>query len=184
MKEKKEEEMYKDERWLPVVGYEGWYDVSDFGRVKRVRAACGTQAGRILKPSITQGYEHVDLHKKGKDKTMRVHKLVAVAFIGTCPDGVEVNHIDGDKTNNCLNNLEYVTPSENRRHAFRIGLQSFRGENNNSSKLTEENVHEIRKVYGKEPLESIATRFGVSQQTIGDIINGRSWASLKEEGEE
>ena len=65
----KEEEMYKDERWLPIPDYEGWYDISDFGRVKRVMAACGAQVGRILKsPASGTGYYIANLYKHGDNQ--------------------------------------------------------------------------------------------------------------------
>ena len=186
MKEKNEEEMYKDERWLPVVGFEGIYDVSDFGRVRSIMKRKNTLVGRILKPSLNaSGYRHVGLHKDGKHNTLRVHRLAMMAFIGPCPNGEQINHIDGNKINNRLDNLEYVTASENTRHALSLGLRvALRGEAHCNSKLKETDVHKIRALFGKKTHAEIAEIFNVSRRNISHIANGSTWGWLKEEWEE
>ena len=174
MKEKKEEEMCKDERWLPVVGYEGWYDVSDWGRVKRIKAGKGAIAGRILSPqSDGCGYLRVVLYGDEERHQFSVHRLVMAAFIGPCQEGKEVNHKDGNKSNNRLDNLEYMTRHENIAHAFNLRLRvPLRGEEHGCAKLTEKRVRGIMKFLGQETQRSIAARFGVSQTTIWRIANG------------
>jgi len=173
------------ESWKEVVGYEGWYEISDLGRTKRIKAATNTYAGRILKPGLDgDGYHKVSLSKAGDIRSVKVHKMVITAFIGPRPEGKQINHIDGDKSNNRLDNLEYVTQSENMLHAYKIGLESQRGEKNNYSKLTEENVHEIRRLVGEESQKSMAKRFGVAQETINGVVKGRNWAWLKEEDDD
>ena len=167
------------ERWLPVVGYEEWYDVSDHGRVRRMARGNRTHVGKILSPGNVRGYEQVTMHMNNRRIQKKVHRLVAAAFIGQCPDGEEVNHIDGVKSNNYVGNLEYVTSSENATHAYVLGL-NHRGEAHGRSKLTEESVHMIRRLIGKESHRSIARRYHVCKGTIGDISTGRSWAWLKE----
>lgn len=98
------------ETWKPVVGYEGLYEVSDWGRVKSV----GRGKERILKLTPnTLGYLQVSLHKNGEQKTCKVHQLVMRAFVGECPDGYEVDHYDWDRKNNRLNNLRYIPAKEN-----------------------------------------------------------------------
>jgi len=174
-----------EERWLPVPDFEGWYDVSDFGRVRRVRAYKSTFVGKILKQRVSNsGYMQAFLCKNGKVKAMYAHRLVITSFVGPCPEGMEANHTDGNKTNNGLDNLEYVTHSENIQHAFNTGLRSLRGEKNNMSKLTEEDVRKIRKRLGKETQRVIAMDFNVSQQTISRIATGKLWGWVKEEEEE
>ncbi len=120
------------ERWLPVLGYEGVYEVSDQGRVKRVGKAArhgkgrggGARIGLVLAPQKQSGgYRAVQLWREGLMKRRLVHVLVALAFLGPPPERHEVNHIDGDKTRNGLTNLEYLTRSENNKHAYRIGLR-------------------------------------------------------------
>ena len=123
MKEIFEEEI-SEEIWEQVVGHEGLYDVSNFGNVMRVKANKGTFVGKILSPSGSSGYKNVTLFKNGKRKCALVHRLVMQSFVSPCPEGNEVNHKDGNKTNNRLDNLEYVTPSENILHAFAIGLRT------------------------------------------------------------
>ena len=140
----------KAERWLPVIGYEGWYEVSDLGRVKRVSAGQGAIAGRILSScGDGRGYLFVGLSINGTRRHYRVHRLVAVAFLGTCPEGKEVNHKDGNKTNNYLENLEYMTRSENMCHAYKTGLASQRDKNNGNSKLIEEKACKIMRLLEK-----------------------------------
>lgn len=104
------------EIWKDIPDYEGLYQVSNLGRVK------GLIRGKILKQSIlTNGYLNVWLSKDGRVKIKRVHRLVAMAFIPNPDNKPQVNHIDKDVTNNCVNNLEWVTASENQMHSYRFG---------------------------------------------------------------
>ena len=172
------------ERWRPIAGLDGYYEISDRGRVKRVKRGNRTFVGSILTPAITEaGYQRVDPCINNKPRSFFVHRLVADAFIGPCPEGKQVNHKDGDKTNNYVENLEYVTPSENTFHAYRIKLASNQGENNASSKLTEEDVHKIRRLLTEESIKAIAERFNVCYWTIYAIKRGYTWGWLKEEEE-
>lgn len=122
------------ERWLPVVGYEGLYAVSDLGRIKRVphlverRNRFGPFAyvvsERLLSKRIKRnGYEQVNLYKDGIMRSLLVHRLVMSAFVG--PSRLEVNHKNEIKTDNRLSNLEYVTSSENARYSSARGVESF-----------------------------------------------------------
>lgn len=107
-------ELVADEEWQPVHGYEGLYEVSSAGRIK---------GKRLLSLRLTSdGYRNVRLSKGGKCKNARVHRLIAIAFLPN-PDGLpEVNHIDGDKLNNRLDNLEWISSHENKMHGYRLGL--------------------------------------------------------------
>ena len=172
------------ERWRPVVGYEGWYDVSDLGHVRRMKSGHSTWIGRILKGTLNNcGYIQVSLCKDGGQRVRRIHQLVAAAFIGPCLDGKEVNHKDGVKPNNVATNLEYVTPSENTLHAVRNGLfAAARGEANGIAVLTEEKVHEVRRrLLAKESQKSIARDLDVDPSTISYVATGGTWSWLKEE---
>src|SRR3972149_1183846 len=95
------------EEWRPVVGWEGWYEVSNLGRVRRIKEAAGTRRGHILRWAVggKPPYPRVFLCREGKVLTKRVHRLVAEAFLGPCPEGQEVNHKDGDKANPRASNL-------------------------------------------------------------------------------
>ena len=119
--------METKEKWLDVVGYEGLYQVSNFGRVKSLPRE--TTSGRVLKPHINKrnGYVYITLSRENKQEEKRVHILVANAFIGANQEGLQVNHKDGNKTNNNVTNLEYCTQSENMKHAYAVGLEKPRG---------------------------------------------------------
>jgi len=173
----------KHEVWKPVVGYEGWYEVSNNGRLKRVKSACGTFAGRILKPFLSKntGYFQVDLFKSNSGKRRSVHCIVAESFVGPSR-GKEVNHIDGDKTNNEDSNLEYVTRSENTLHAYSLGLIP-RGSKSHRSILTEVEVLEIKQLLGNETHKVIAEKFNVTESTISAISSGGNWLWLTQEGQ-
>ena len=169
------------EHWKPVVGYEGFYEVSDTGYVR-----LGVQTykskhpkGKILTFRMSpKGYVCVALTKGGKRTGYPVHKLVMAAFVGPCPPGKERNHKDGEKTNNRVSNLEYVTHAENMRHALVMGLFPS-GERMGSAKLTEENVREIRKLAGVVSHRELGKRFGVSRGSIQSILYGQTWTRVK-----
>lgn len=176
-----------NELWKPVKGFEGEYEVSNFGRVKSLdtiqrrsngRVMCDFKIkGKILKPFRTgkgDGYYTVSIH----GKFYKVHRLVATAFVPNPCNLPQVNHIDGDKTNNSVNNLEWVTNLENMQHAVRKGLRPLGGKVPNA-KFTNEQVQEIRKEY--EPnirgkgIKALAKKYGVAYSTIKNILYGRKW---------
>ena len=171
------------EQWRDVVGYEGIYKISDFGRVKRIKAYRSTYVGKILSPVLNcNGYGGVLLYENGKQKHWQCHRLVAIAFLGEPPQGKEVNHIDGNKTNNYLSNLEYVTKSENINHAYRLGLlKGRRGEDHHMTKLCESDIFEIRALVSRGNIthREIAEMYGVCRQTISDIWTKKRWGWLK-----
>lgn len=172
-----------NEEWRPVVGWEDRYAVSDWGRVKRVAGGQGARKGHIRKLSICkQGYKYVGLQHNKYRKTYKVHRLVAAAFIGPCPDGHEVNHKNGVKDDNRPANLEYVTPLQNTRHAMGVlGRIGPRGERSSGSKLTEKQVIDIRVSLNKGgQVCAIANEYGVSRMCINRIKYYKSWAYLQE----
>ncbi len=98
--------------WMPIIGFEGQYEVSDAGDIRNVKS------GRILAKSFMgAGYVKADLWSFGKRWQTSVHRIVAGAFLGIPIEDMEVNHKDGDKTNNHVSNLEWVTKSENEKHS-------------------------------------------------------------------
>lgn len=110
------------ERWLPVPGFEGFYQVSDQGRVRAVAHRHGSPRSLLAATPDSVGYRSVKLRKPGvREVRRRVHRLVAAAFIGPCPPGQEVRHLDGDKLNCLLVNLAYGTRSENQRDTVSHG---------------------------------------------------------------
>ena len=123
-----QEERYKKlgEKWVPT-GYEG-YTVSSFGRVRSYWKVTRRKSGPVLESTPRKilratrnsaGYYQVGLYEKSKRYTLSVHRLVAQAFLGSCPDGMEVCHCDGDRTNNEVENLRYDTTLENQRERWR-----------------------------------------------------------------
>lgn len=173
---------YFREEWKPVVGFEGWYEVSSHGRVRRVRPGRNTRAGKILKPTVAKiGYETTYLSKgEGARLTRKrhyVHRLVAAAFIGPCRPGLTVNHIDADKLNNRPWNLEYVTQPENAKHAWRSDL-CRRGEDRTHAKLTDEDVRVIRALRGKATARALGEKYGVSHTVIVNIQKRKAWRHI------
>lgn len=171
------------EQWKVIQSHPD-YAVSNYGAVKRiVKPKRGRgRVGAILKPRIPGGgaYPAVALSCEGEVTNWYVHRLVAHVFIGACPEGLEVNHVDGNKQNPRLDNLEYVTRSENIQHAFLNGLLSRKGVRNSKAVLTDNDVLSIRSEYtGKYgQCASIARRYGVSHAAIQDIVHGRNWTHL------
>jgi len=114
-------------KWKSIENYEGIYEISENGDVKRI-ASTNNQYGinHILKHNIINGYAHVQLHKNSKAKSMRVHRLVCNAFKENLENKPHVNHIDGNKLNNHMSNLEWCTPSENEFHKHRVLNKTYR----------------------------------------------------------
>ena len=176
--------------WRPVEGYEGIYEVSSAGEVKSLPRLkyCGHKGsppqkveGRILKVSEDRlGYSRVKLSKNGTSKLKYLHRIIASAFIENITEKTEVNHIDGDKSNNMLNNLEWVNRSENMKHNFSIGISNgHRGEDNNKAKLSWDSVKQIRKLYfdGVSQKE-LSKKFEVTTANISCIVNHKTWKEV------
>lgn len=138
-----------------------------------------TKFGRKLMPSLDKrGYLRVTLSINKKAKAFQVHRIVAELFIPNTNNQLQVNHIDGIKTNNNYSNLEWCTGSENILHAFKIGLKSHVGEKNVFVVLTEGKVLEIRKNGKNETYKKIAERWGVSIGCIAHILERRTWTHI------
>ena len=176
--------MSNAEAWRPIDGYESAYSVSSRGRVKslprkiiRSDGQTKTIAGRILKPRKgTQGYLRVQLSQQNKPVDRYIHRLVARTFIRPPAEDEEVNHIDGDKENNCVENLEWATRRTNVDHATDTGLNP-QGSQKHGSKLTEEDIREIRRrcEQAGETHQSLADDFGVSRSLVTGIVNHTRW---------
>lgn len=175
-----------EEIWKDIQGFEGCYQISNFGRVKSLtRSSSGKRPiDQIIKQGYDKdGYNIITLHnaKNGvKRKTFRVHRLVANAFLLNPVCLPEINHIDENKTNNNVNNLEWCTTKYNLTYGHR--LDCARGERNDKHKLTKEQVLEIRKIYKKGDLQfgqsALAKKYGVKHQSIADIVNRKSWKHI------
>jgi len=143
------------------------YLISDKGRVyskKRKRF--------LLCSKKNRGYKMIGVYDNGKEKTRPVHQLVMEAFVGPRPDNYQVNHIDGNKINNSADNLEYCTPSQNQKHAYRMGLQKRQnGETHGKCKLTDLQIREIREKINSGAFlqRELAKKYNVCRQLIGRI---------------
>lgn len=169
-----------EEIWKDIVGYEGFYQISNLGNVKSL-SRINSQTEIILKFGFNGDYNTVVLMKDKKPRTFRIHRLVALHFIPNPQIKPQVNHKDGVKTNNCVYNLEWNTLSENRLHAYRTGLQKPTiGENVKTHKLTEKNVREIRrlKLTGASNVH-ISEILKINYSTLRDVVNNVSWKHVK-----
>lgn len=143
------------------------YSVSNDGLVKN------NKSGRILSPGVVRGYFCVTLSKGSLRATVRVHRLVAALFLGKCPVGMQVNHKDGNKQNNRIENLEYVTPQGNTIHAWSKNLCS------GNSKNTKAQVLEIRKLTARgASRKALAKKFKLDISSICDIHTRRTWKKV------
>ena len=159
-----------EELWRNIDGYKGVYQISSFGRIRSYKY----NLPRILKPRInSRGYKYINLSQDGRYKSLIIHRLVAQSFLGY--SNLTVNHKNGNKLNNCVDNLEWITTEANMRHASVNKLLAF-GEKNGNSKLSQRDILHIKYKYktGKS-MGCIAKEFGVSRQCIGDIINNQHW---------
>lgn len=171
------------ERWLPIAGYEGIYQISSFGRVKalsinklhgRYYSICKE---KILKQKIAStGYPGLSLSKDKVSIDFAVHRLVAEHFIPNPENKSQVNHKEGIKTDNRFFMLEWVTPKENTYHATLSGLNKVIGEDNWNAKLTEKEVVEIRS--SNLSHKQAANKYGVYFSVIQKIRYRKAWKHI------
>jgi len=158
-----------DELWQDIPGFSD-YQASDRGRIRSHKS--GQWQVMRQTPHPNTGYLIVSPRVNGKYLARSVHRLVAAAFLGEA-NGRDVNHINGNKHDNRLQNLEYLSRGENHRHAYRTGLRPPVGR-----KLTDEQIQEIATLRGSDTQKEIARRFGVSRTIIGRIHSSVSRVSL------
>ncbi len=160
------------------------YEASNLGRLRRRVHKSNIPAGYILKPQkVRSGYMTCRLYnpiRPGKSFDIKVHTAIAEAFLGPRPKGCVLNHKNGIKIDNRPDNLEYVTQSENQRHAYILGLQKgMKGKTNPSVKLTEEDVQNIRTMLAQGISQrAIAMRYGITQTTVSRIKLSKSWKHI------
>jgi len=162
-----------EEIWKDIPGYEGMYQVSNMGEVRSL-SWTSSREPRILKKSIVSGYYSVTLQLDGKGKNYKVHRLVMLAFYGESPK--VVNHKDGNKLNNNINNLEYVWQKENIDHAWDNGLVR-RPTGKKAPKLTDDQVRYIRG--SNKMTKELAEELGVQDGIISNVRNYRSYKRIK-----
>ena len=173
------------EIWKPW--REGTYSISNQGRVRRELNghSHNARAGYVLKPYLGKQarneYHFVHLRTPNcpTGESCRVHRLVAEAFLGPCPHDLQVNHKNGIKHDNRADNLEYVTASENCKHAFRVGLRIMRGVANSRARLSEDDVRHIRLKRSRGvTLQSLAHEYGLSISAIHLAARGTNWKHI------
>ena len=168
------------EIWNIIHGYSD-YQISNYGRVKSLKF----NKEKILKLPVTKkGYLQIRLYKNGKRKLNHsyrfyIHRLVANAFIFNPDNKPEINHKDGNKMNNYIDNLEWVIHSDNMKHAIKKGLFDNNGEKNCNSKITKNDILVIHGLY----LSGISQKiigliYNIAQQNVSLIVNGKNWKYL------
>jgi DNA-binding transcriptional regulator YiaG len=159
-----------DEIWITIKDFDK-YQISNLGRIKSL------YYNKVLKSGKDpHGYLHVSLYKNGIAHTKNIHIIVARTFIPNPLNLPEINHIDGNKENCAVSNLEHSTKSDNEKHARKIGLKSaIKGEKNNFAKLTEIQVKEIRELKGKLKQREIAAIYNIHRATISLIHLNKNW---------
>lgn len=167
------------ELWLPVVGYEGIYEISNRGSLRRI--APGTRgAGKIgmLKGDKPKGYVRHRLFREGRFKRMQAHQIVMAAFVGPVPPEHEVNHLNGiHDDNRWPENLKYVTRSENQAHKYReLGWKGRAGSKHHYAKINEADVIEMRRLRSEGfELKELAAKYGVCTGSVSLICKRRTW---------
>lgn len=179
--------MEEIEIWRPIQSCSG-YEASSLGRIRSTRWSINrfhramADAPRIKAQSINEnGYCTLQV---GHGKRRRVHVLVAEAFLGPKPPRMDVNHIDGNKANNRPDNLEYLSRSDNHRHAFKLGLSKSpftgrMGAKHFMAKLTDRDVLALREDFSAGvSRRDLAIKYGISYYTVWDITTRRSWTHI------
>lgn len=166
-----------EEEWRELPGYDSMYLVSNFGEVysKYTKKVLGYTTNK-------GGYHRTKITKDKTSKRIVTHKLVMLAFVGEPPEGMVINHIDSDPSNNRLDNLEYITPSQNVKHSYDFGKACRKGENHPSSKLTVEDVINIRTRFWnfKESRDSIHKLYPqITRTSLNRVIAGSVWTHVK-----
>ena len=169
--------MFLNEQWRDIKGWEGFYQISNMGNLKSLKRPF-VKEDKILKACIDRyGYPFACLCKNGKKLAChKIHRLVLEAFVGLRPPGMEGRHIDGDKRNNKLDNIEWATHEINELDKYRHGTIIY-GSKNSFAKLTEDDVVQIRSLWktGKFTQWALANKFNVRQFCIWSVIHRKSW---------
>lgn len=161
------------EVWKAVKGYEGLYEVSNFGQVR------GLKRGRTLSPraNCRTGYLEVNLRRSGTQKTVRVHRLVAEAFLPNPFGLLEVNHKDEDKNNNSVDNLEWCDRHYNTSYGNRnkVLCEHLR---KRCAKISPKDVEKIKLLRDNKSVLEIAHMFGISDSQVYRILKGVNWRDV------
>lgn len=173
------------EQWKDIVGYESYYQISNYGNLRSKdrlviskNNSLALKKGRLKKPSMANNYFLAMLSKEHIPKAITIHRLVAMHFIENPMNKKEINHKDGNKQNNHVDNLEWVTRSENSQHSYNNGLQiSRKGSMHHFAKINESDVLNMFMLYNNGvSRKEIANRYThISYSSICRILKGRTW---------
>ena len=167
-----------EEIWKSIKGYEGLYEISNFGRVKSM-PKLRMKKEKIMKPSNRGGYLRISLSKDGISKSFYIHRLVAESFIPNLDGKKEVNHIDGNKKNNNASNLEWSTRSENMKHAFKTGLSKPK-DNAISRAVIKVNLNTGEEIQIYKSIKDASVDMGLTPQSIFKALKrGRASGGYK-----
>lgn len=173
------------EVWKTIPNTNEIYQASSYGQIRSIDrfvkhnyGGSKKVSGRILKQGKQRnGYLAVPICILGTEKRRNVHRLIASAFLGEST--LQVNHKDGNKTNNRIDNLEYCSSSDNIKHSFKIGLSNINGERHPSAKFTNAQILDIRRMISSgERVTDIAIKYKVAISTISNIKVGTNYASV------
>lgn len=161
-----------EEIWKPVKGYENVYEVSNLGNIKSIKYK-GGNVERVLKPQLNKklGYLYIGLYKNGKVSQKRIHRLVAQTFIQNNDNKPDVNHKDGNKQNNNVNNLEWCTEKENAIHYIKNNLRQYKISELHREKINVSNRKKRGKVVLQYTKEGVFIREHLSAGLAAKFIN-------------
>ena len=186
-------------KWKDIIGYENEYQINQFGEIRTLKDSLKLKKYNVLKPQINKrnGYVYQMLYKNGKEKLLRVHRLVAMAFLPNPNNLPQVNHKDGNKQNNSVDNLEWCEQSYNMKHAFKTGLEkpsekqkaAVRKTNEKKRKRVVRTMGDEKNEYESATVAARKNNVGIS--TICRYCNkkrmpkdGASWQYIEDLGEE
>jgi hypothetical protein len=185
----KEEDI--EELWKPIKGFEQFYEASNLGRIKSIgRIVHQTHMDKYKKERMMTPYLNPKKYLCTKlydgfdnSKSFTIHKIIALTFLENPNNYIEVNHVDGNKVNNRVDNIEWCSRSHNVRETYRLGLKDpskYMGSGNKTSKLTEEQVLSIREEYKNKSLNQrqLAIKYNVGNTLIGMIVHNQIWKHI------
>lgn len=173
------------EEWRVIPSLKGNYEASNLGRIRRCTPGCGTRPGLVMRPRLSRGYERLTLSVDSKQLCRSVHRLVAEAFLGDLPGDQQINHKNGIKHDNRIENLELCTPAENTRHAYEALKLPYpkppesKGQANGRAKLNDACCVAILNLSREGwSQQRIADLFGVNQTNISRVLLGKTGFNL------
>lgn len=166
-----------NEIWKPILGYEGLYEISNLGRVKslpKIKGRYMQKNSNLLNPKTNRdGYLCITLQCDKLKKHVQLHRLVTINFIPNLTNLPQVNHIDGNKKSNHVDNLEWCASKENINHGWEIGL--YKRLRSPMRRFTDEQIFEIKELYKTMSQHAIGKRYGVSHGSIGRIVRNERY---------